>query len=126
MTAAYIASALVPAFSEEAIRSSYLYYLGKRGSRTAVVIVTAAIFVLGEFVCDFSLFGDAQSELGTNVAITLLSIALVSGATLHIALTVWTAKSQMRGAGVWRVFGVAFIAHSAFNLLALKLMELWI
>lgn len=126
MPAAYIASALVPAFSEEAIRSTYLYILGKQGSTNAVVIVTAFIFVVGEFDYGFSLFGDAQSELGTSVALTLLGGALVSGATLHIALTFWTARNQMRGVGVWRVFALAFVAHSLFNLLALKLMELWV
>ena len=122
MPTGFLASALVPPFCEEAIRSSYLFYLGDRGRRRRVVLSLAAVFVIGELLYDLSLFPAARAEVGDQLAIILLLVALTSGAALHIALTFWTAARQRRGAGVWLVFAIALIAHGLFNLAGIGLV----
>ncbi|MBO6690262.1 MAG: hypothetical protein JJ919_17485, partial [Henriciella sp.] len=72
MPTGFLASALVPAFCEEAIRSSYLFYLGDRGRRRRVVLSVAAVFVIGELLYDLSLFPAARAEVGDQLAIILL------------------------------------------------------
>lgn len=117
--AALFVSALVPAFCEEAIRSSYLFYLGGRGSRRGVVLSLGAVFILGEIIYDASVFPLAAAELGTGIAIPLFAVAVTTGALLHMVLTLWTAERQKRGHNVWRVFSAALSIHLVFNLIAI-------
>ena len=112
-------SALVPAFCEEAIRSSYLFYLGDRGSRRGVVLSLGAVFIIGEMIYDGSVFPSAQAEFGSAIATPLLAVAIITGALLHLALTLWTADRQRRGMNVWRVFASALSIHLVFNLIAI-------
>jgi hypothetical protein len=110
------ASALVPALSEEAIRSSYLFYLADRGRRKVVVLSLAAVFVVGEVIHDVSIYPAARDEVGLRPAAFLLAIALLTGILLHIALTLWTAKRQRGDGGVWSGFLIALAIHTVFNL----------
>lgn len=112
-------SALVPVFCEEAIRSSYLFYLGDRGSRRAVVLSLGAVFIIGEIIYDASVFPSAQAELGTAIAVPLFAVAVITGALLHMVLTLWTAEQQRRGLNVWSVFALALSIHLVFNLIAI-------
>ena len=120
MAGLFIANALVPAVCEEAIRSSYLFYLGDRGSRRSVVYSLGAVFIVGELIYDASVYPLAKAELGSNLAILLFAIAVISGAFLHAILTLWTAHQQRYGHSVWIVFTLALAAHFAFNLIALS------
>ncbi len=113
------AHALVPAFCEEAIRSSYLFYLGDRGSRRNVVFSLGAVFVVGEILYDASLYPLAKAEIGGALSASLLAFAILSGTCLHIALTFWTAYRQKLGQNAWIVFALALAAHATFNLIAL-------
>lgn len=122
MPALYVANALVPAICEEAIRSSYLFYMGDRGSRRNVVISLVLVFVIGEILYDVSIFPSALKELGAALAIPLLGLAIVSGAILHFGLTIWTADRQRNGTDVWRVFAFALCFHAGFNILAISLL----
>lgn len=115
-----VANALVPALCEEAIRSSYLYHLGDRGSRRTVVLSLGAAFIVGEVIYDASLYPLAKAELGAGLATPLFAVAIVSGVLLHAVLTLWTAHRQKIGQGVWTVFAIALTAHFAFNLIALS------
>jgi hypothetical protein len=126
MSALFIAQALVPAFCEEAIRSSYLFFLGERGSRRGVVLALGIVFVIGEILYDISLYPTALRELGADLAIPLLAVAVMSGAALHIALTVFTARQQRNGGAVWMVFAIAIAIHSGFNFVAITLLGVWI
>ena len=112
-------SALVPAFCEEAIRSSYLFYLGDRGSRRGVVLSLGAVFIIGEIIYDASVFPSAEAEFGVAIAVPLFAVAVITGALLHLALTLWTAERQRRGLNVWRVFAFALSIHLVFNLIAI-------
>ena len=116
---ALFVSALVPAFCEEAIRSSYLFYLGDRGSRRGVVLSLGAVFIIGEMIYDASVFPSAQAEFGSATATPLFAVAVITGALLHLALTLWTADRQRRGMNVWRVFASALSFHLVFNLIAI-------
>lgn len=118
MPGVLVANALVPALCEEAIRSSYLYYLGDRGSRRTVVLSLGVAFIVGEVIYDASLYPLARAELGADLATPLFVFAIVSGVLLHAALTLWTAHRQRMGQGVRRVFALALTAHFAFNLIA--------
>ena len=122
MPGTLITTAIVPAFCEEAIRSSYLFYLGDRGARRRVVISLAAIFIIGEVGYDASIYRLAKAELGSQPAIVLFALAIVSGALLHAALTLCTARRQRKGQSVWAVFLIALTAHFSFNLVALSAM----
>lgn len=122
MPAGYLATALVPAFCEEAIRSSYVFYLADKGRRRLAVLSLATVFVIGEMIYDLSLFSAARAELGLTVAISLLCIALITGALLHVSLTYWTAARQRNGHGVWTAFCIALAVHSVFNLTAVGLI----
>lgn len=117
-----ITTAIVPAFCEEAIRSSYLFYLGDRGSRRRVVISLAALFIISEVAYDASIYPLAKAELGSQTAIVLFAFAILSGTLLHAALTFWTARRQRKGQSVWAVFLVALTTHFSFNLVALSAM----
>ena len=119
MAGLFIANALVPAVCEEAIRSSYLFYLGDRGSRHSGIYSEGAVFIVGELIYDASVYPLAKAELGTDLAVLLFAIAVISGAFLHAMLTLWTAHRQRYGQSVWTVFMLALIAHVAFNLIAL-------
>ena len=123
MPAMLVAGALVPAVCEEAIRSSYLYYLGDRGSRRSVVVSIGAVFVVGEFLYDASVFPWALDEFGAALALPLFAFAILSGALLHIALTLWTARRLKVGQNAFIVFPLALGAHLSINLVALTLME---
>lgn len=112
-------NAFVPAFCEEAIRSSYLFYLGDRGSRRSVVLSLGAVFIIGEIIYDASVFPMAEAEFGSPSAIPLFAVAVVTGTLLHLALTLWTAERQRRGLNVWRVFASALSIHLVFNLIAI-------
>jgi len=122
MPAGYLATALVPAFCEEAIRSSYVFYLADKGKRRLAVLSLAAVFVIGEMIYDLSLFSAARAEFGLTLATSLLCIALITGALLHASLTYWTADRQRSGQGVWTVFCIALVFHSVFNLIAVGLL----
>ena len=122
MPGTLITTAIVPAFGEEAIRSSYLFYLGDRGARRRVVISLAAVFIIGEIAYDASIYPLVQAELGSQTAIVLFALAIVSGALLHAALTLWTARRQRKGQSVWTVFLMALMAHFSFNIVALSVM----
>ena len=119
---ALFVSALVPAFCEEAIRSSYLFFLGDRGSRRGVVLSLGAVFILGEIIYDASVFPEAEAELGPDIAIPLLAVAVITGSLLHLSLTLWTAERQKWGLNVWRVFASALSIHLVFNLIALAVI----
>lgn len=123
---AFFLSAFVPAFCEEAIRSSYVYYLGDRGSRRSVVLSISAVFIIGEMIYDASVFPSAQAEFGSAIAIPLLAVAIITGTLLHLALTLWTAERQRRGLNVWRVFASALSIHLIFNLIAIAAIRLMI
>jgi len=116
-------SALVPAFCEEAIRSSYLFYLGDRGSRRSVVLSIGAVFIIGEIIYDAAVFPMAEAELGAPLAIPLFAVAVITGSLLHLSLTLWTAERQKRGLNVWRVFASALSIHLVFNLIALAVIR---
>ena len=122
MTGSLVTTAIVPAFCEEAIRSSYLFYLGDRGARRRVVISLAAVFIIGEVAYDASIYPLAKAELGSQTAIVLFAMAILSGALLHAALTLWTPRRQRKGQSVWAVFLIALTAHFSFNLVALSAM----
>jgi hypothetical protein len=123
MPSLLIASAVIPAVCEEAIRSSYLYYLSDRGKRRLAVLAIGAVFVLGEVVYDTSLLPSAMVELGASKAVPLFVLALLTGIFLHIGLTLWTAKRLSIGDKAWRVFAIALIAHAGFNLTAITMMR---
>lgn len=123
MPSLLFAHALVPAFCEEAIRSSYLYYLGDRGARRSVVISIGAVFVSGEVLYDASVYPLAKEAFGVALALPMFVVALVSGAFLHIALTLWTASRLKVGRNAGIVFALALAAHLSFNLIALSAME---
>ncbi|MEL7096475.1 MAG: hypothetical protein AAFV59_02795 [Pseudomonadota bacterium] len=112
-------SAFIPAFCEEAIRSSYLFYLGDRGSRRTVVLSICAVFIIGEMIYDASVFPSAQAEFGSAIAIPLFAVAIITGTLLHLALTLWSAERQWRGLNIWRVFASALSIHFIFNLIAI-------
>ncbi|MEO1018220.1 MAG: hypothetical protein AAFY56_11075 [Pseudomonadota bacterium] len=122
MAFGFVASAFVPAFCEEAIRSSYLYYLADKGRRRAAVLAIAAVFVIGEAIYDVSLFSAARAEIGAGLAAALLLAALVLGAGLHLALTLATAHRQQAGRNVWATFGGALAFHTCFNLIAIAVI----
>lgn len=123
MPSLLFAHALVPAFCEEAIRSSYLYYLGDRGSRRSVVISLGAVFVAGEVLYDAAVYPLAKEAFGAAIALPMFVVALLSGAFLHIALTLWTARRLKVGQSAGIVFALALAAHLTFNLIALFVME---
>jgi len=118
-----IANALVPAFCEEALRSSYLFYLGDRGSHRSVVLAIGAVFVVGELIYDTVLLPGAIEELGFSVAFPIFIVAVLTGGFLHVGLTAWTAHRQASGVGAWRIFTMALMIHGAFNLGAIAAME---
>lgn len=122
----FITQALVPAVCEESIRSSYLFFLGERGSRRGVVLTLGIVFVLGEIFYDMSLYPIALRELGADLAMPLLVVAVLSGAALHIALTAFTAQQQRNGGAVWMIFAVATAFHSIFNFMAITLLGVWL
>ena len=119
----FVASAFVPAFCEEAIRSSYLYYLADKGRRRAAVLAIAAVFVIGEAIYDVSLYSAARAEIGAGFATALLVAALVLGATLHLALTIGTAHRQQTGRSAWATFAGALGFHTCFNLIAIAVIH---
>ena len=119
MAFGFVASAFVPAFCEEAIRSSYLYYLADKGRRRAAVLSIAAVFVIGEAIYDVSLYSAVRAEIGAGFAAALLVAALLLGAALHLALTFATAHRQQSGRNVWATFGGALAFHTCFNLVAI-------
>lgn len=123
MPSLFLAHAIVPAFCEEAIRSSYLYYLGDRGSRRGVVLSIGAVFVVGEVLYDATVYPLAKEAFGVAIALPMFVIAILSGALLHIALTLWTARRLNVGQKAWIVFALALLAHLSFNLVALSVME---
>ena len=119
MALGFVASAFVPAFCEEAIRSSYLFYLADMGRRRAAVLAIAAVFVIGEAIYDVSLYSTARAEIGAIYAVALLAAALVLGAALHLALTLGTAHRQKDGKSAWTTFAGALALHTGFNLIAI-------
>lgn len=123
MPSLLIANALVPAFCEEAIRSSYLFYLGDRGSRWNAVLSIGAVFVVGELAYDTALLPGAIEELGFSVAFPIFIVAVFTGVLLHAGLTSWTAHRQASGSGAWRIFIMAWMFHGSFNLGAIAAME---
>lgn len=123
MPSFFIANALVPAFCEEAIRSSYLFYLGDRGSRRNVVLSIGAVFVVGELIYDTVLLPGAIEELGFSIAFPIFIFAVFTGGLLHLGLTAWTAHRQASGVGAWRIFIMALMFHGTFNLGAIGAVE---
>ncbi len=119
MALGFVASAFVPAFCEEAIRSSYLFYLADKGRRRAAVLAIAAVFVIGEAIYDLSLYLAARDEIGVFQATTLLIVAMILGTLLHLVLTLGTAQRQESGRGVWTTFAGALAFHTSFNLIAI-------
>lgn len=118
-----VASALVSAVCEEAIRSSYLYYFSDRGARRLTVISIGAVFVVGEVVYDIPLFPGAIKQYGFSAALPLFITAIITGVFLHVALTFWTACKQAMGTAPFRIFVMALMFHAAFNLVAILAME---
>ena len=123
MALGFVASAFIPAFCEEAIRSSYLYYLADKGRRRAAVLAIAAVFVIGEAIYDVSLYSAARTGIGTGFAVLLLLAALVLGAALHLGLTFVTAHRQQNGGRVWGTFAGALAFHTCFNLVAIAVVH---
>ena len=123
MAFGFVASAFVPAFCEEAIRSSYLYYLADKGRRRTAVLMIAAVFVIGEAIYDVSLYSAARTEIGSGFAAALLIAALLLGTALHLGLTFATAHRQQSGRSVWAIFGVALAFHTCFNLVAIAAVQ---
>ena len=119
MALGFVASAFVPAFCEEAIRSSYLFYLADKGRRRAAVLAIAAVFVISEAIYDLSLYSAARDEIGVFQATTLLIVAMILGTLLHLVLTLGTARRQESGRGVWTTFAGALAFHTGFNLIAI-------